>query len=101
MNRVKSWAIVACVFASLNLRAAQDAPAPAELADDPGKEVVARVCGECHGAADHITQFRKTAVQWGDVISDMQTRGAEPADDEIKTMTAYLAKYYGPEGEAK
>jgi hypothetical protein len=101
MHEVRLWAVVACLFASLNLWAAQGAPVPPELEEGPGKDVVKRVCGECHDAADHIAKFKKTADQWGDVISDMQTRGAEPTDDEIKTMTTYLAKYYGPEDAAK
>jgi cytochrome c5 len=69
---------------------------PRTLADAPGKDVVLRVCGECHDAAERITKFAKTEAEWADVITDMQSRGLMADDKDIDIVLAYLTRNYGP-----
>ncbi|MES1256157.1 MAG: cytochrome c [Acidobacteriota bacterium] len=80
--------------AVLTAAAADDPPAPT-LVDAPGREVVQRVCSECHDAAKRITKFRKSEAEWADVITDMQNRGLMADDKDIETVLAYLTRNYG------
>jgi mono/diheme cytochrome c family protein len=66
-----------------------------ELADGPGKDVVVRVCGECHEPASRISKFKKSESEWAEVITDMQNRGMMADDKEIEVVLAYLTKQYG------
>ena len=58
--------------------------------------LMARVCGQCHDAAERITKFAKTEAEWADVITDMQGRGLMADDKDIETVLAYLTGNYGP-----
>jgi len=60
--------------------------------DRPGKKVVERVCGGCHGLR-LMENMRKTPAAWKTSIDDMVTRGMKASDDEIDTVNAYFAKY--------
>lgn len=68
---------------------------PKLLADGEGKDTVVRVCTGCHSFGN-FTRFRKTEDQWGDTVSDMQTRGAMVTEKEMDQVVDYLAKHYGP-----
>ena len=82
---------------STALTAAPQSAAPT-LAEGAGKDVVARVCGECHDAADRITKHRKTEAEWADTITDMQNRGMTADDKEVEVVLAYLTRQYGKPG---
>jgi glucose dehydrogenase len=64
------------------------------LPDDNGKEVVARMCTECHGAAV-FTRMRLSAQAWQSEVNTMVERGANGTDDEVKLVVAYLTKNFG------
>lgn len=66
-----------------------------ELADGPDKDVVVRICGECHEPASRISKFKKSESEWADVITDMQNRGMMADDKELEVVLAYLTKHYG------
>jgi competence ComEA-like helix-hairpin-helix protein len=60
--------------------------------DRPGKKIVEKVCGGCHGLR-LMENMRKTPAAWKTSIDDMLTRGMKATDDEIETVNAYFAKY--------
>ncbi|HWD98429.1 MAG TPA: hypothetical protein VG345_05320, partial [Bryobacteraceae bacterium] len=70
-----------------------------ELPGESGKAVVERMCTPCHGL-ENIVRSRKTAKEWGDVVDDMVSRGAQGTDAEIDDVINYLAKNFGPAGPA-
>lgn len=88
------FGLLACVAVGA---AAEDGPT---LVEAPGRDVVQRVCSECHNAAERITKHRKSEAEWADVITDMQGRGLMADDKDIDTVLAYLTKNYGPTRDA-
>ncbi len=60
--------------------------------DRPGKNVVEKVCGGCHGLR-LMENMRKTPAAWKTSIDDMVTRGMKATDDEIETVNTYFARY--------
>lgn len=64
----------------------------------PGKELVVRVCTDCHGV-DSIRKKRVTADEWADVVANMVDNGAKADDAEQAAIVAYLAKNYGPDSK--
>jgi len=80
--------------ASANGQEQKPAPPPEEeeLAR-VGNETTERVCSECHGI--EVTQMRRTAREWDDVVTSMAVRGANATDDELTTIKRYLTRRYG------
>ena len=91
--------VVPCALSLALTAAAAASPTqtvtPPALADGAGKDVVTRVCGECHDAAERITKHRKTETEWADIVTDMQNRGMAADDKEIEVVLAYLTRQYG------
>jgi len=70
-------------------------PAAAQgLPDGEGKEVYENVCGSCHGA-DIVIGSQGTKARWEETVDAMKNRGASGSDEDFKTVTNYLAKYFG------
>ncbi len=72
---------------------AQQAGAPG-FPDAPGKEVVLKLCLQCHNYAmwsDH----RQDRRGWEGVLYRMVGKGALWQEDEIKSMADYLGAAYG------
>jgi len=59
-----------------------------------GKPIVERMCGSCH-ALKVVTSKRASPEQWAQLVDQMVSRGAEGTDEEIETVTEYLAKNFG------
>ena len=78
---------LACAFAAEDKEAAL-------LPDGAGKELVGRVCIDCHDSGN-FRRARFTADQWGESVADMVDRGAKATPAEIDTMVAYLEKNFG------
>jgi len=70
-------------------------PGAAQPAQDEGKALLERTCGECH-ALSIATSEHNTRERWASVVDDMVSRGAEATDTEIEKIVDYLAKNYGP-----
>jgi hypothetical protein len=66
-----------------------------ELPDAPGKAVVERVCGVCHGS-EAFSQTRMSRQEWGLIIDQMVERGAKMTHSERRTILNYLAKNLAP-----
>jgi len=67
-----------------------------KLPEGDGKQLVERVCNECHGPETY-TEKKRTKDQWEKVIQTMVDRGAEATDAEFDKIVAYLTKYFGKE----
>ena len=74
---------------------AQQAGAPG-FPDAPGKEVLLKLCFQCHNYAmwsDH----RQDRRGWEGVLYRMVGKGALWQEDEIRNMADYLGAVYGPQ----
>jgi len=65
-----------------------------DLPDGAGKDVVMKVCTQCHDLARIISK-KRTKEEWNDTVDKMATRGAKASDEEFDTIVTYLAKYFG------
>ncbi|KKW91432.1 hypothetical protein [Sphingobium chungbukense] len=75
---------------------AQQAPAPVATATPPpglGLDLINERCGFCH-TIGQVFQKRRSDAEWATTVQGMADRGAEVSPEEIKTITAYLTKYY-------
>src|SRR3989442_15981450 len=82
-------------------RAKATGPALANFAgDQAAKDVVARqlvqsVCSTCH-TLERVETSRFTEDKWGDVVTDMKSKGARIEDADIAPLAAFLTRTYGP-----
>lgn len=67
-----------------------------DLPDGAGKDLVLKVCTQCHDATRIITK-KRTKDEWSDTVDKMAVRGAKASDEEFETIVNYLAKYFGPD----
>jgi len=65
------------------------------LPDGPGKDVVQRVCGQCH-AVEVFTVKGNTRDGWTEVVTEMISRGAQGSDDDFGTVIDYLVANFPP-----
>ena len=85
---------VALFLALSAMALAADEKEAKALPDGKGKDVVAKSCIQCHGAATFRKQ-RKELGEWGDVVDDMIDRGAKVPADKVEEVVAYLTKQFG------
>jgi competence protein ComEA len=64
------------------------------LPDGKGKDVLLRMCTNCHGI-DQVTSLRYSKKFWGSVVDDMMSRGAEGSNDDVNVVIAYLSRNFG------
>ena len=64
-----------------------------QLPDDPGKDLLLKVCGGCH-QPERSASVRLTREGWEEVIADMIKRGAKGTDEEFGTVLEYLTKHF-------
>ena len=83
---------------------AQQAPPPANATPDlppgPGREPFLKICTGCH-AASVVTSERHTAEEWGNIVDEMRSRGANGSDEDMDKILAWLAANYPPKPEEK
>jgi competence ComEA-like helix-hairpin-helix protein len=65
-----------------------------DLPDGKGKDVLQRMCTNCHGL-DQVTANRYSKKYWGSVVDDMVSRGAEGSDQDINAVISYLSRNFG------
>jgi quinoprotein glucose dehydrogenase len=63
----------------------------------PGREVMLRVCSECH-SANWSASRRMDAKEWDDLVQTMAGRGAVATDEEFDEISAYLARSFPRSG---
>lgn len=88
-----------CILAtaSLALALAADDEGKA-LPDGPGKELVAKVCIDCHTAAT-FRKMRMTEDEWWEKVGDMVDRGAKADEKQQTEIVAYLARNFGKDAK--
>ena len=64
------------------------------LPDGNGKEIVARICTNCHGTAV-FSKMRMSRAGWDDEVTAMVEKGAEGTEDEFRKVVEYLVKNFG------
>jgi cytochrome c5 len=69
------------------------------LPDGKGKDVAQQKCSTCHATNIWSTQHH-TREQWGSIIDNMISKGLEASDEELDTITDYLAQNFGPVAKA-
>jgi competence ComEA-like helix-hairpin-helix protein len=91
---LKAKILCVCAAASLAwaLAAGDDAK---DLPDGPGKELVAKVCIDCHSAGAFRKQ-RFSEDEWWDKVGDMVDRGAKADEKQQSEIVAYLVNNFGP-----
>ena len=91
--RKRFFLALAIPAASLCLALPVDDDAKA-LPDGPGKDLVAKACIDCHGAAN-FRKLRLSESEWADKVADMVDRGAKADEKEQTSVVAYLTRFFG------
>jgi competence ComEA-like helix-hairpin-helix protein len=92
--------ISAAVFLSLGgLAFAADDEAKL-LPAGPGKDLVGRICFDCHGAGN-MRKVRLDRDAWADQVADMVDRGAKANEAEMATIVEYLTQNFGKDSKVK
>jgi competence protein ComEA len=65
-----------------------------DLPPGAGKDVLLKMCTNCHGLAQ-VTSLKYSKRFWGTVVDDMVTRGAEGTDDDVNAVVSYLSRNFG------
>ncbi|PWT97909.1 MAG: hypothetical protein C5B51_30350 [Terriglobia bacterium] len=68
------------------------------LPDAPGKDLVTKVCTECHGI-ERILNLKLGRDAWKTTVDRMAAQGANATKEEIESILNYLAKNLGAETE--
>jgi competence ComEA-like helix-hairpin-helix protein len=93
-----AWVGATAVFLALGgLAFAADEEARL-LPDGPGKDLVGRLCFDCHGAGN----FRKVRLNrddWSDQVADMVDRGAKANEAEMAAIVDYLTQNFGKDSK--
>ena len=71
-------------------------PVISNLPAGPGKAVLERDCGSCHGVVLFLGRH-ETRNSWGRTIENMMGRGAKVTPQEFELMADYLTKNFGPD----
>jgi cytochrome c oxidase cbb3-type subunit 3 len=62
----------------------------AQLPDGPHREAALKLCGTCH-SANIVLGRGMTRDQWGEMVSNMISKGAKGTPDEFNQVVEYLA----------
>lgn len=70
-----------------------------QLPDAPGRDTVKRICGACH-PAEIVLSKGMSREQWGNIVSNMISRGAKGSDAEFAQIVDYLSANLPPKANA-
>ena len=82
--------VLSTIFISVAVVLAQSS----DLPEGKGKDVLERMCSNCHGL-EQVTAQRYSKRYWGSVVDDMVSRGAEGSDEDVNLVIAYLTRNFG------
>jgi competence protein ComEA len=87
------------IFAVAVMLAGIAAPALADdyksLPEGPGRDVMVRVCSQCH-SPEVAAQQNMDAAGWKALVDQMANNGAQATDAEFDTISKYLAASFPP-----
>ena len=66
-----------------------------QLPEGKGRELVQRVCNNCH-SVDLVTTHRQTRDQWTTTVQRMAQRGASATDAQFNDIVDYLTDNFAP-----
>jgi competence ComEA-like helix-hairpin-helix protein len=89
MVRMMRW-VPLLFLTALVVIAAQDDGLP----EAAGKDVVRRMCVNCHGP-EPITVAKYSKKRWREVVDNMVGRGAEGSDEDVAAVIGYLTRNFG------
>ena len=69
-----------------------------KLPEGKGRDLVASACTQCHGL-ELTTSSERTLDEWKSVVNDMVSNGAALQEDEVETISQYLAKNFSPDSK--
>jgi competence protein ComEA len=95
--KTKSLCLLA-IAASLALAIPSAPDDAADLPSGPGKELVAKVCIDCHSTGN-FRKMRLSEDEWVDKVSDMVDRGAQADAGQQKQIVAYLVLNFGKDSK--
>ena len=95
MNTKNLWTLAAAASLALALPAGDEVKA---LPDGPGKELVAKVCIDCHTSGT-FRKMRLNEDEWWEKVGDMVDRGAKADEKQQAEVVAYLAKNFGKDSK--
>ena len=90
MESMHRFALLLLAIAASSSVRAQDLP------DGKGKDLVQRICVDCHGL-DVIVSQRATKEGWASIVDGMVVRGASGTKEEMDAIVEYLAKNFPKE----
>ena len=102
---MRSWSLVRASFLAgafvlmfgLTARTQQTPPGQDDehkaLPAGEGRELMIRVCGQCH-SPDSAADQQLDAKGWKDLVNDMASKGADVTDAEVDQIVNYLAKAF-------
>jgi len=64
-----------------------------KLPDEPARSVLQAKCLICH-TGEYVTLQRLTPAQWQKTVEKMRKFGAPLTDEEVKSLSSYLAKHW-------
>ena len=82
--------IAAAIVLSLGVTTPLLADDYKSLPDGPGRDVMVRVCSQCH-SPEIAAQQKLDAQGWKDLVNQMANNGANATDAEFDTISKYLA----------
>ena len=65
------------------------------LPEGPGRDVMVRVCAQCH-SPEVAAQQSLDATGWKALVDQMANNGAQASDAEFDTIAKYLATSFPP-----
>lgn len=74
---------------------AAQAPSDSRFPAGPGRDVLFRVCSNCHGP-ESVLGHIKTLGEWSNTLDEMANNGAEASDEEWNQILTYLDRNYSP-----
>ena len=87
------------ILAAAVILAGMAAPALADdyktLPDGPGRDVMVRVCSQCH-SPEVAAQQSLDAPGWKALVDQMANNGAQASDAEFDTISKYLTAAFPP-----
>jgi competence protein ComEA len=91
MNTKNLWTLAVAASLALALQAGDEVKA---LPDGPGKELVAKVCIDCHTSGT-FRKMRLNEDEWWEKVGDMVDRGAKADEKQQAEIVSYLAGHFG------
>ena len=98
---IKHSAAVAVIFGLTfgSMVGAQSASAPADdhptLPAGPGRDLMIRVCSQCH-LPEAAAEQQLDPAGWKALVDQMASKGADATDPEFETIVRYLSTAFPP-----